>query len=125
MEYQYQLDPVTGNSRALFSFEHQVMGPWLEVEVSDDIEKIKALLTAIDQVESKQESEVQIVGQEYTITFTEHDVEIETNTSMNGAEILPEQLSGDELDFDTFNKSACGLNDFREMLVSWVNFIKK
>lgn len=124
MEYQYQLDPVTGSSKAIFSFEHQIVGPWLEVEVGNDIEKIKALLNAIDDVESGKETEVQLIGSEYTVTLSTHDAEIETNSSMNGVESLPEQLADDALDFDALNKSACGISDFREMLLSWSRFIK-
>ena len=33
MEYEFINDPTTRYAKAKFSFEHEVFGPWLEVEV--------------------------------------------------------------------------------------------
>ncbi len=40
MEYQFIDDPLTGSAIAKFSLDHEVIGPWLEVEVGTDTDKL-------------------------------------------------------------------------------------
>jgi uncharacterized protein YacL (UPF0231 family) len=122
MEYEFINDPITGGASAKFSLEHEVMGPWLEVEVGSNTEKLTSLLTAIEQVDKKKQVEVLITGHEYSVIFSEHDVTIQTNASMNGVEVLPDSLIEEDLDFDASNSSACGIDDFRTLLLSWAKF---
>jgi len=122
MEYEYLHDTINGSAKARFSIEHEVMGPWLEVEVGNSTEKLTQLLTAIDNVESGKNKEVMITGQEYCVVISAGDVEVQTNDSMNGFEQLPESLIEEQIDFDQNCKSSCGIEDFREMLMSWSKF---
>ncbi len=124
MEYDFLHDAITGKATAIFSTEHEVIGPWLEVEIGYDREKFKALLVAIDAVDQGQENEVAITGSEYTVTIDQQDVTIETNVSMNGAEPLSEELQEQQLDIDSTSVASCGLEDFREVMMSWAKFIK-
>lgn len=126
MEYEYINDPITGLAKATFSLEHEIIGPWLEVEVGKNTEKLTSILTAIDQVESTPNQEIIISGHEYTATVSRDDVIIEVNASMNGADIaIPEELAED-IDGCELNTSAsCGIDDFRLALLSWARFISK
>lgn len=125
MEYQYQLDPATGNTRAIFSFEHQVFGPWLEVEVGHDADKLAQILIAIDDVSHDKTKEVMISGSEYSVILDEQDVCVKTNMSLNGDNIVPDNLVEQDLAFETNEEAMCGLEDFRELLLSWSKFITK
>lgn len=124
MEYDFLHDAITGNAKAIFSTEHEVMGPWLEVEVGMDASKLTQLLTAIDEIEKGTKNEVLISGSEYSVILDQDDVSIETNSSMNGADTLPIELQDEHVDFDSNNASQCGLEDFREVLMAWAKFIK-
>ena len=53
MEYQFIDDPLTGSAIAKFSLDHEVIGPWLEVEVGTDTEKLKQLLSAMADIEAE------------------------------------------------------------------------
>lgn len=124
MEYDYVHDTITGNAIARFSSEHEVIGPWLEVEVGRDAKTVEKILMALDAVKSGTTKDEVVVGAEYTLNITAGDVSIETNASLNGEANLPEALQGDDLDFDVQNSASCGLEDFREMLMSWARFIR-
>ncbi|WP_440877489.1 YacL family protein [Thalassotalea sp. PLHSN55] len=124
MEYDFLHDAITGNAKAIFSTEHEVMGPWLEVEVGMDASKLTQLLTAIDEIEKGFKNEILISGSEYSVILDQDDVSIETNSSMNGADALPIELQDEHVDFDSNNSSQCGLEDFREVLMAWAKFIK-
>lgn len=125
MEYEFINDSITGAVKAKFSLEHEVMGPWLEVEVGTSTEALTALLTAIEQVSSGSKNEVLVTGHEYSVVFSEHDAIVQTNASMNGVEALPESLLGEDIDFDSNDSSACGLEDFRHLLLSWSRFVTR
>ncbi|WP_206484999.1 YacL family protein [Thalassotalea sp. G2M2-11] len=122
MEYEFIHDTVTGYAKAKFSFEHQIIGPWLELEVGNNTEKLTELLTVIDQVESGAIQEKVITGCEYSVVLSRDDIKIQANALLNGESQLPDELQSDELHFDSQDSSECGLNDFRTLLLSWAKF---
>lgn len=122
MEYEFIHDAITGDAKARFSLEHEVVGPWIEVELGHDATKLTQLLTAIDNVEKGHEAEIMITGHEYTVAISKTDVEIQTNASLNGAEELSEMLTTDHIHFDQSESAACGIDDFRDMLLSCSRF---
>ncbi len=122
MEYEFLHDAITGEAKARFSLEHEVVGPWMEVELGHDSSKLTQLLTAIDQVEKGQQTEVVISGYEYCVAINQTDVEIKTNASLNGAEPLSEMLTTEHIHFDQNESAACGIDDFRTLLLSWAKF---
>lgn len=127
MEYEFVHDPITGEARALFSLDHEVIGPWIEVELGHDADKMKQLLTVIDNIENDSNQEVSITGSEYSITLTCNDISIQTNASINDNVStnngnLPEMLTDEHINLDQYEQAACGLEDFRALLLSWKQF---
>ena len=123
MEYEFRHDAITDKATARFSLDHEVMGPWIEVELGDDKTKLNKLLTAIDNVDKGHQREVVITGHEYTLVISEGDVEIQTNASLHDTDPLSEMLTVDHIHFDQNDSAACGIEDFRILLVSWSTFI--
>ncbi|NQZ82943.1 MAG: YacL family protein [Colwellia sp.] len=124
MEYEFIHDPITGSAKAKFSMEHEVIGPWLEVEVGHNTEKLTELLTALSKRSDRQKNDILVTGQEYSVVFSEEDVTIQTNASLNGVQSLPDELVAEQLDFDQNNVASCGIEDFKVLLHSWATFIK-
>ncbi|MEW6989993.1 YacL family protein [Colwelliaceae bacterium 6441] len=124
MEYEFIHDAITGGAKAKFSFEHQVIGPWLEIEVGQSTEKLTEILTAIDQIESGECQEKMITGHEYSFVVSDGDVHIQANALLNGEIKLPEALTEDGLNYDSQDSSSCGIEDFRRLLLSWARFSK-
>ncbi len=129
MEYEFQLDPATGNTRAIFSFEHQILGPWLEIEVGKDVDKFTELLNTLDAIQHKQINDTVISGKEYSVIIDQQDVVIKANITMgdNARETaeMSEALIEQGLDIDDNAEAMCGLEDFRELLISWSQFLKR
>ncbi|MCO4799632.1 MAG: YacL family protein [Colwelliaceae bacterium] len=123
MEYEFIHDAVTGSAKAKFSLEHQVIGPWLEIEVGQSTEKLSLILNAINQIESGKSQEKTIAGHEYSLVLSYGDVNIQAN-AFNGDAILPEGLAEDGINFDSHDSSSCGMDDFRTLLLSWAKFTK-
>lgn len=124
MEYEFIHDGITGQAKAKFSLEHQLLGPWLETEIGQDIEKLTQVLQALDDVEASDNQERQIVGQEYSLMINHDDVVVNMNAMLNGEVVMPDELSSDTLSFDHAEGMSCGVDDFRELLLSWAKFTK-
>lgn len=122
MEYEFIHDAITGEAKARFSLEHEVIGPWIEVELGHDSAKLAQLLTAIDNVEKGKQREVVITGHEYSVAISQGDVEIHSNASLNDDEPLSEMLTVDHIHYDESEGAACGIEDFRTLLLSWSRF---
>jgi len=122
MEYEFIHDAITGEARARFSLEHEVIGPWIEVELGHNRDKLTQILTAIDEVEKGESTEILITGSEYSVTLNRDDIEIQTNASLNGSEPLAEMLTDEHINLDQNEVAGCGIDDFRLLLLSWAKF---
>ena len=122
MEYEFRHDPISGQAKAMFSLEQQMIGPWLETEVGGNADMLSALLVAIEKIEHQHQHEITVTGREYSVTLTEDDAFIQPNTNLNGMDDLPEELAAQDLQIESDTVSACGLDDFRQILLSWAKF---
>ncbi len=124
MEYEFFNDPTTGKASAKFSLEHQNIGPWLEIELAKDTNKLAEILTAINNVAQGKSHEEQITGHEFSVIIEENDVTIQHNTMLNGSAELAEEVLQNDLHDDQFTAvSQCGLDDFHQLLLSWAKFV--
>jgi uncharacterized protein YacL (UPF0231 family) len=121
MEYEFIHDAITGQAKAKFSLEHEVIGPWLEVELGDSREKLTELLSAIDTVVHQPTTETTITGHEYSVMLSGPDVEFYANSALDDDE-LPELLTSEHIHPDQNESACCGVEDFRTLLLSWARF---
>lgn len=123
MEYEFVHDAITGTAKAKFSYGHEVIGPWLEVEVGNSTKEMTRMLTAIATVDAGENNEIMITGREYSITFNHDDVIVQNNASINGEAVeIPAELAEDLDDYEQSCSSSCGIDDFRQLLLSWAKF---
>ena len=126
MEYEFINDPITGAAKANFSLEHEIMGPWLEVEVGGNAAKLTQILTALNDVSKSRQHEVLITGHEYSVEISHSDVVVKNNAGINGtATDIPQELSEEFENFDQNNEACCGTEDFKALLMSWARFTNK
>ncbi len=125
MEYEFRNDPISGVASARFSFEHEVIGPWLETEVGNDHEKISALFGAICDVGDGKYHDVMITGREYSVEISDDDVVVQNNSVLDTSNVPSLDELGDGFDDFALNcSSSCGLEDFRDILLAWAKFVK-
>ncbi len=122
MEYEFIHDAITGEAKARFSLEHEVIGPWIETEIGHSNDKLAYLLNLIDQVEKGTSQEVLVTGHEYSVAINNEDISVQTNASLNGSESIPDMLTSEHINLDQNEVAGCGLDDFRQLLLSWGKF---
>lgn len=124
MEYEFIQDPSNGSACARFSLEHENLGPWLEIELANNTEKLTEILSAIACVGSGEKHEVTIVGHEFSVTMDKNDVTVQSNSSLNGFDSNEEMSILAELNAsEQHAHSVCGLEDFHQLLLSWSKFV--
>jgi len=123
MEYEFINDSLTGLASARFSMEHEIMGPWLEVEIGNSIPNLTKLLETIADSKTREQKDVLVTGVEYTLIFGSDSVQVLANSSFNDdtQELDIELEEGLMTDHDL--SAECGIEDFKTLLVKWSKFI--
>ena len=117
MDYTFYRD-IVGQVRAKFSMGHEVIGHWLNEEISSNLTLITSIEMAAKQLE-KTENEWQLVGHEYRLTMTQQDVIIQANQ----LDFSQDEKVEDFQYYDEESIAVCGLTDFLLMLQQYQRFI--
>ena len=123
MEYQFVRDPIFG-FRAKFNDEQALFGRWLTEEINTHPEKLNQLLMLITQAKTLQQDEVQLLGQEVTLTLSSAEALLEANVLHHQDDDLS-QYQDDALMLDEDGLMAvCGYEDFVALIQAWCEFIR-
>ena len=121
MEYQFCRDLI-GAPEARFSMDHEAVGNWLLIELGTSSSKITQLITIVDDLINKDRWEYHLEGQEFHLKLTREQAEV-------NAALLATNMDCDEMEdmdyYDDESTSHCGLDDFKTMLESWLEFISR
>lgn len=119
MEYQFsrhaQHQPV-----ATFSMGSEAFAHWFTEELGGAQEKIASLLDIIEQLNRQQMSEYCLKGSELDLLLTPDEVEVKAH--LLDSPIIEELPEGTEL-YDHESMAGCGLADFKQVLLSWQEFV--
>lgn len=118
MEYQF-IRGLTGEYRIRCSMGHEVVGRWLEQEVYTDTTFIESILTTIEQIKAGDGQEFSFPGKEISISLLQDEVIVEENVLATDDEIVESEFHF----YDSESTAGCGLEDFEQLLNSWVKFI--
>lgn len=119
MDYQFTRNQ-NAQPIATFGMGAETLARWLSDELAGDQKKIKDLLQVIEKLENKDMTEFRLQGVEYDLQLNHHEIEVLAHElSLSAPEELPE---GTEL-YDQESISGCGLEDFKQVLLSWQKFV--
>lgn len=121
MDYEFRRNSLMGTYRVHFSMGHEALGRWLLDEVGTDTEVISMLFHQIEALKNSSD-EWQLEGKELSLQLNAQEALVQEN-------VLFHQEDEDfEEDIDFYNEesvSVCGLEDFEQMLHSWLAFFQK
>ncbi|MDG3087162.1 YacL family protein [Vibrio hannami] len=120
MEFQFTKNSLTGGLHIKCSMGHEVVARWLEEELTTNKQKVTELLVSVGELKSGDIQELTIRGTEISAYLTTEEVVIQENVLAYGEEMEADS----EFDFyDSESTSACGLEDFEDLLKSLLEFI--
>lgn len=119
MDYSFT-HSVTGKPIASFETDKQLFALWFTEELGNNREKLSSLLSEIEKLQAKKIHVFQMDGAEFSLYLDNDEVEIYRMACRADESIdLPE---GTELD-EQSETAGCGLADFKQVLLSWHQFV--
>lgn len=119
MDYQFIRND-RAEPAAIFEMGAETLGLWFSEELGRDRQKIKHLLDVIQQLEHKDIEQYALQGREFNMDLTRDEIEVYAAiTRDEGVIDIPEDT---EL-YDQESICGCGLEDFKEVLLSWQEFV--
>ena len=119
MDYEFRCN-LYGRFEAVFSMGHEALGLWVSEELGADQVMISTLLNKVDELQNKQCWEHQQTGREFTLTMNPDGIEVRAALLDDVGDEAPDELSH----YDQESQASCGLDDFRQLLVSWREFTR-
>ena len=119
MDYHFQRNFI-GRPEAFFSMGYEAMGVWLTEELGNNHKQLDHLLVAIDSLEKRQRWEYFDDGMNFRLHLTHDVAEVR-------AALLETDMASDEMEemdyYDSESISHCGLDDFKNLLLQWQQFL--
>lgn len=118
MDYKFYRD-IDGKTLVECEPEASTFGDWLSNELGNNVAKVSDLLNTIELLQSAKLKNHKLKGHDYTLILDPDEAELHSHLGYWDEDIaLPE---GTELDQQT--AIGCGLQDLKELLVDWLEFI--
>ncbi|TEW51398.1 YacL family protein [Psychromonas algicola] len=120
MEFDFKKDYFSDKATVKLSMGHEAFGTWLEQE-GQSKKWVEDLLVVIGQLQQRKITEYKLAGSEFNLYLTIEEAKI-SNHSLHESDDSLEDAN--ELSFyDQEIQAECGLEDFLNLLESWLAFI--
>lgn len=122
MEFDFKKDYFSDKAAVKLSMGHEAFGTWLEEE-GQEKSWVEKLLLVSEQLQAREIIEYKLVGNEFCLYLSIEEAKI-VNHSLHEVEVVSELESANDLNFyDQEIEAECGLEDFINLLESWLDFI--
>ncbi|NVD05713.1 UPF0231 family protein [Vibrio sp. JPW-9-11-11] len=120
MEFEFIRNTLMGEYYVKSSMGHEIVGRWLQEEVSKDWHKIEQVEGLIQAARSHPQQEHLLEGTEISLNIQGDEVVVQENVLAHG-----QQLETDnEFDFyDSESTASCGIEDFELLIEQWKTFL--
>jgi len=120
MEFEFRKDFITGLATVQTEMNHEAVATWLEME-GQSSHWVKALISNIIEVQNRTLAEYKLVGSEFNLLLTNAEAQVINHRLM---EIQEDESLDDSMSFyDAEIEACCGLEDFKNLIDSWLEFI--
>lgn len=121
MEFEFRKDFITGQATVQTEMNHEAFATWLEMEgqCSDWVE---SLIKNIEVLQNRKLIEYKLAGSEFSLLLTNAEAQV-INHRLLEVE-MDEDLDDDLSFYNAEIEACCGLEDFKRMIESWLEFIR-
>ncbi|TEW56664.1 UPF0231 family protein [Psychromonas sp. RZ22] len=120
MEFDFKKDYFSDKAAVKLSMGHEAFGTWLEQE-GQKKEWVEALLVTIEQLQKREIADYKLVGSEFCLYLNIEEAKI-INHSLHDLDSDLEDAN-DLSFYDQEIQAECGLEDFLNLIESWLAFI--
>ncbi len=121
MEFEFRKDFITGQATVKLSMGHEAFATWLEQE-GQALSWVEDLLAQAAQLQQRVITEVKLVGSEFSLLLNQEEAQVINHSLLNNDD--DSELQDDWGFYDLEIEACCGLEDFLNLLESWLEFIQ-
>lgn len=122
MDFEFKKNTLDGNYYCQCSMEHEIIGRWLQEEISNDLNQVEKVQALLKEARQNPTQELHLIGREITLQILGDEVIVQENAlAMSEFEEVPEEF---EL-YDSESIGCCGLEDFEQLIEQWREFIRR
>ncbi|MCG6199720.1 YacL family protein [Psychromonas antarctica] len=121
MEFEFRKDFISDQATAKLSMGHEAFATWLEQE-GQSVASIEALLDTIGLLQQRSIMERRLVGSEFSLLINQEEAQVMNHSLLNNQDDI--DLQGDLQFYDLEIQASCGLEDFLNLIESWLAFIQ-
>ena len=120
MEFEFRKDFITEQASVQTEMDHEAVATWLEMEGQSTV-WVEALIVNIVAVQTRALTEYKLAGSEFDLLLTNAEAQVTNHRLMETDE---DEILDDNLSFyDAEIEACCGLEDFKKLIESWLEFI--
>lgn len=121
MDYEFIREP-DGRLRVRMGMGHEVVGHWINDELSTHLPSIDAVLQDIAAVQAGESDYLTRTTKVYSLHLGDDEAEIVVNVLQFD---FADELEPDMSYYDDEQMAGCGLDDFQRLLLAWRDFVVK
>lgn len=120
MEFEFRKDFISEQATVKLSMGHEAFATWLEQE-GQSVKWTEDLLAQITLLQQRDVMEIKLKGCEFLLLMNQDEVQVINHSLINNQDEI--DLEGDFEFYDLETKASCGLEDFLNLIESWLEFI--
>ncbi|MFT6987304.1 MAG: hypothetical protein ACJAT7_003158 [Psychromonas sp.] len=121
MEFEFRKDFISEQATVKLSMGHEAFATWLEQE-GQALDWIEALLANIVLLQQRAINEFKLAGSEFSLLLNQDEAQVINHSLMNNQDEI--DLEDDLVFYDLEIQASCGLEDFLNLIESWLEFVQ-
>ena len=121
MEFEFRKDFISEQATVKLSMGHEAFATWLEQE-GQAISWVEELIVKIELLQQRSITDVKLVGSEFSLLMTQDEAQVINHSLLNNQEELDLEMNMDFYDLEI--QASCGLEDFMNLIESWLEFVQ-
>ena len=107
---------------ARLSMDHEAFGFWLSGDLGDNQTVLASLLETVDALLDGSLQEYEWRGHDFMLRLTGDEADVIAHELLQQHPL--DELNEDDMDFyDAESRASCGLDDFKDLLIEWRDFL--
>jgi uncharacterized protein YacL (UPF0231 family) len=119
MEFEFRKDFITGQATVQTEMDHEAFATWLEME-GQLPDWVESLIGKTSELQKRSLTEYKLAGSEFSLLLTQAEAQVINHRLLETDE---EELDDGFSFYDAEIEASCGLEDFKNLLESWLEFI--
>ena len=121
MEFEFRKDFISEQATVKLSMGHEAFATWLEQEGQAPA-WVAELIEQLGLLQQRSITDIKLVGSEFSLLVNQDEAQVINHSLMNNQDEI--DLESDLAFYDAEIEASCGLEDFINLIESWLEFVQ-